>query len=159
MLTQRKVKSLFEYKNGCLYRLISVGSTKKGDKAGSLSSDGYLHVMIEGYYYQIHRLIYLYHHGYIPEGIDHKNNDRSCNKIDNLRVATNTQNRWNSKKNKNNKSGVKGVSWASRDKKWVAQIKASGKRVYYKEFKNLSEATLNIEKERVKLHLDFTNHG
>lgn len=53
--------------------------------------------------------------------IDHIDGNPANNRIDNLRLATNTQNGLNSRKwAKKTTSQYKGVSWYERDKKWTA---------------------------------------
>ncbi len=54
--------------------------------------------------------------------IDHINGDRGDNRISNLRVVTSTENNRNKAINKNNTSGVTGVTWSKSRRKWIAQI-------------------------------------
>jgi hypothetical protein len=85
---------------------------KAGDIAGSISY-GYLTIRINGLLYRCHRLAWLYVYGVWPSGqLDHKNLNRSDNRINNLRVATNAQNIINSPAR--NQSGLKGV-WKLKD--------------------------------------------
>lgn len=60
----------------------------------------------------IHRYIWEKYRTPIANGftIDHKDGDANNNKFDNLRLATHSQNIQNSKKQKNNTSGYKGIS-------------------------------------------------
>ena len=58
--------------------------------------------------------------------VDHINNDKTNNNISNLRWATYVQNGMNKSMSKNNKSGVKGVHWNKRAKKWLSQITIDG---------------------------------
>jgi len=69
-----------------------------------------------------HRLVWEKHNGPIPEGmdIDHINGDRRDNRIENLRLATRTQNLANGTKRKPGKSGFLGV--CQRYNKWAAKI-------------------------------------
>lgn len=53
---------------------------------------------------------------------DHVNYNTLDNRRENLRLATRSQNRANTQKQRNNKSGYKGVSWSKKARKWVAQI-------------------------------------
>ena len=77
--------------------------------------------------YQNHNLIWNYHYGLIPEGytVNHKNNNFSArcrNKIEDLELATESQQNIHRKKGKNNTSGYKGIYWEERHQKWAARI-------------------------------------
>jgi hypothetical protein len=101
-----------------------------GAQAGSIGSHGYWRLKIDGRHYRAHRLAWLYEFGHFPAGdIDHKNHNRSDNRIDNLRLATKSQNNANAPLQSNNSTGFKGVSWNKRDKKYIASIKFRGKTV------------------------------
>lgn len=91
------------------------GRRKIGDVAGNLDKtedklDRWI-VGIEGRQYFAHRLAWFYVYGEWPKGlIDHRDRNALNNRIGNLREATNAQNRANSRTNKDNVSGLKGVS-------------------------------------------------
>lgn len=70
---------------------------------------------------------------------DHKNGNGLDNRRDNLRPATRSQNCGN-RRTVVNKSGFKGVSWASKDKKWRARIGVSGKALFLGTFATADEA-------------------
>lgn len=98
--SQEYIRSLFEYRDGGLYRLTNIrnGSNGKiGDRAGNLGSDGYRKIGIDGKHYKEHRLIWIYHHGSICEGmiIDHINRISTDNRIENLRMVDNSLNLLN----------------------------------------------------------------
>lgn len=76
-----------------------------------------------------------------PE-IDHINNDLSNNKIENLRWATRQENSRNTKVRSDNASGVKGVYWDKRNKKWDASIRIDGITVHLGLFDTIEEATI-----------------
>jgi hypothetical protein len=108
-ITQALVKEYFEYRDGNLYRIKKTGkNTHIGEKAGS-NLDKYNYVCFNRKYYGLHRLIFLYHYGFIPKFIDHIDRDPLNNRIENLRECTGAQNQGNRTINKNNKSGYKGV--------------------------------------------------
>jgi len=155
MLTQSRIIELFEYRDGALFRKVNVGSTKIGERAGSINkTDGYRYVKIDGTCYPEHRIIYLFHFG-IATLLDHINGVRDDNRIENLRPCTVQQNRYNAGLNKNNKSGVKGVFWFKRTKKWSARLGINGKQIHLGYFVNLDEARLIVETERKRLHGEF----
>jgi cell division septation protein DedD len=60
---------------------------------------------------------------------------------------------------RDNKSGIKGVSWDKYKNMWVAKIQANKKRIQLGYFKNINDAKNAIEKARVELHGTFVNHG
>lgn len=144
MLTQERVKQLFDYdhETGFLIRLTSVSpNTRAGDIVGVDNGTGYLQVSIDYKIYLVHRVIWLWVYGKFPEDqIDHKNHIRSDNRIRNLRDATRQENDRNQSMQKNNTSGVIGVSWRKPSKKWRALITVNGKQIYLGSFKDKSEA-------------------
>lgn len=133
-LTQEYLKELFTYHDGNLYWKVNKPGLKIGDKAGSLQIHGYYSVGINYKQYYNHRLIYLYHYGYIPKYIDHIDNNSLNNKIENLRKVTMSQNIMNSRLNKNSSSQYKGVSWYKPSQKWRSRIKIDGKEIYLGSF-------------------------
>lgn len=82
----------------------------------------------DGYIY-MHRQIMDLEYGDSRQ-VDHINGDSLDNRQENLRIATMSQNGMNRTKQRNNSSGYKGVSWNSKNRKWIAQIVASGKYYY-----------------------------
>lgn len=93
-----------------------------GSRAGSLGMDGYRRITVDGMHYLEHQLVWFYVHGiWVPE-LDHENLKRADNWIDNLRVATRSQNSANTHAKSNNRLGIKGVCWHPRNKKFMARI-------------------------------------
>ena len=101
--------------------------------------------------YLIHRLVAL---AFIqnPESksqVDHIDNNRLNNSLDNLRWATIRENSMNTKIRSNNTSGVKGVIWNNHRQKWGASIKIDGKSINLGNFSTKEEATL-VRQTRAK---------
>lgn len=72
--------------------------------------------------------------------IDHVDrNGLNCRRK-NLRLASPSQNMMNRGAPSNNASGVKGVSWNKRDRRWDASIRVDGKLIHLGYFKTLDEA-------------------
>jgi hypothetical protein len=81
------------------------------------------------------RVVWAMHYGEDAPGlIDHWNRDSTDDRIDNLRIATSSQNNANSTIRSDNSSGFKGVSWHKANKKWVAGIRVNGVRTYLGSF-------------------------
>jgi hypothetical protein len=67
-----------------------------------------------------------------PQGLetDHINGNKLDNRISNLRHATTSQNQHNRGAPVTSPSGVKGVLWHSRLKKWRVRIKVQGREIH-----------------------------
>jgi len=134
-ISQKEVLRLFKYKEGNLIRRVSNGGgSAKGDIAGCMVGGGYLSVYVNGSPFRVHRLIFLYHKGYLPKYLDHIDGDTLNNKIENLRPCTNSENLMNAKLSKLNTSGIKGVSWRKVERLWVARITTGGKGLHLGSF-------------------------
>lgn len=71
---------------------------------------------------------------------DHIDGNTLDNRKQNLRIATVRQNAWNHRTPVNSTSGVCGVYWNKRERRWVAQIKAPDKNIYLGQRKNFDDA-------------------
>lgn len=160
ILNQKLLLELFEYKDGHLYwKKNANSSVKTGDKAGSIRNDGYWRIGINGKAHTAHRTIFLYHHGFLPQNIDHINGIKTDNRIENLRAATNSQNQCNAKINTKNKSGIKGVCWNKKAKKWVVYLYINGKYKDFGKYFDINVAKFVADTMRHKYHGEFANNG
>lgn len=161
-ITQERLKQLVTYNpdSGIFYRKTTFGKSIAGNETGTKSMYGYLLITIDRKSYRAHRLAWLYMYGCIPNGhIDHINGIRTDNRIKNLREADYFKNAWNSKVQKNNTTGVKGVSFNKKSRLYDASVCKNNKRYYVGGFKTLDEAKIAIEEFREYLHGEFVNHG
>lgn len=65
-----------------------------------------------------------------PLTVDHANGNRLDNRASNLRAATRAQQQWNRGKQRNNRSGFKGVSFHTLRRRWRATIRVDGRHVH-----------------------------
>ena len=72
--------------------------------------------------------------------IDHINHDKSDNRKSNLRMCTVAQNNFNKGLSKNNTSGIIGVYWSKKDRKWRSRIMINRKSISLGMFNNLEDA-------------------
>ena len=153
MITQSNLKELVDYVDGKLIAKTNSKCRKAGDALSSLTDKGYLRSSVGGKSYRVHRLVFLYHHGYMPIQVDHIDGNRMNNKIENLREATSSQNNQNRKAT--SLSGVKGVVWHKQSKKWIASICVNRKSVHLGSFISIEEAALVANKARQSAHGEF----
>lgn len=93
------------------------------------------------------------------EVVDHINHNKLDNRDGNLRRCTNQQNQWNSKMSLNNTSGVIGVTWNKRDKRWVAQMTYNGKGVCIGGYVSKDDAIAARKKAEEEYFGDFRYKG
>lgn len=122
---QSELKKLFKYnKKGFFIRKVKTGYlTHVGQVVGAVKrSDGYCQMRVNNEKFLVHRLVFLFHKGFCPEHVDHKNRKPFDNRIENLRCATHSENIVNQKMHPSNKSGVRGVYFCNTHKMWKCQI-------------------------------------
>ncbi len=157
-LTQEQAKDLLEYRDGELYWKVSKGPAKIGSRVGCFDKEGYRVTTINYKNYKIHRLIFMMHYGFFPQEVDHINGNKSDNSIENLREATHSLNNCNKIIQKNNTSGIKGVSWKKDRKKWDVRVAINKKNYRIGYFEDLELATLAAEMAREKYHKEYARH-
>jgi hypothetical protein len=101
----------------------SWNSKYAGKPFGRINSQGYREGSIFCRQVQGHRVVFAIATGAWPVGqIDHGNRITSDNRPCNLSDVSQSINQRNRSKKANNTSGVTGVYWVERDKRWVAKI-------------------------------------
>lgn len=159
-LTPELLHSLFRYEDGKLLWKVSHNQRIKiGSEAGTIDARGYRVVKFNGIVQKAHRVIFMMHHGFMPDYIDHVDGNRLNNKIENLRQATVQQNNHNASIRKDNKSGAKNVNWSNRLNKWIVQISCDGKKKHIGCFEDLELADLVAQEARNKYHKEFAYNG
>lgn len=153
-LTVARVRELFTYdpEEGLLRR--KTFNARKSSVAGSLNGIGYWQIGIDGHNYNAHRVIWLWYYGKWPNGaLDHRDRDRSNNRIANLRLATASQNNTNT--SRTNATGFRGVVFFKPRNCWQAQIRANNKREYLGYFSTPEEAGAAYRAASKRLHGEF----
>lgn len=133
---------------------------RTGKLAGYTNPDGYVFIRINKKLYRAHRLVWLLRYGQFPEAeIDHVDGNPSNNRVENLRLASSSDNKCNTKRRKDNTSGVKGIHWYKAYKKWQVNICKNSKNKCLGYFTDIFEAYCVLTSYRNKLHGDFANNG
>ena len=131
-------------------------STLVGQIAGNINSDGYVRVGLNGKVYLAHRLIWCMMTGSFPDfDIDHKDLNTSNNRFDNLRACDRSQNNMNHPIRVDNSSGIKGIYFESKSKKWTAEIKSHGVRYWLGSYDTKEEAGEARRTAAQQVHKDF----
>lgn len=134
--TPQRIRELFLYDphEGKLIR------KSTGFSDYSTTDHGYGQVIIDGKNCKVHRVIWAWMTGSWPEHeIDHKNLNRNDNRWENLRHATRSQNKANSRLYRNSRSGFKGVQKIAEDR-YRASLRLNGKYIHLGYFKCPKEA-------------------
>jgi len=84
------------------------------------------------------------------EQVDHANGNGLDNRDDNLRPASDTEQRINSKMMANNTSGHRGISWDKKWKKWRVRIQVHGKEIWLGRYADYDEAVRVREEAEIK---------
>jgi hypothetical protein len=132
MISKDILHEMFEYKEGNLYRKKNSGGKKVGDICGwttLCNGKPYKKLSINKKTVYLHHAIFIFHHGYLPERIDHKDKNSLNNNIENLRACNQSLNMANSSIKSTNTSGYKGVSFRSDTKKWQASLMKNYKKI------------------------------
>lgn len=160
VITQDYLKRLFIYceKTGNMYARVPRRNRPKGSTLGSVGSHGYLETSIDGNKYLVHRLIWLYQMGVFPDKIDHINHVPLDNRWVNLRNACDQTNMMNTSLSKNSTTGINGVSYCKRLKKFRAYIMNNRKQTNLGWFTDINDAI--AAREQADIDYGFhSNHG
>lgn len=89
--------------------------------------------------------------------IDHQDNNGLNNQKSNIRICTRSQNRENTGKRIDNKTGFKGVCWYQKYKKYSSSISHNRKRIFLGYFNTPLEAAKIYNEYAKKIHGDFAH--
>lgn len=143
---------------GSLRWKVRIGRRDPDVEAGHTDHKGHRRIKIGRRKWMAHRIIWImYHKAPIPVGaqIDHKNNEKGDNRIENLRLASGTQNGWNRSVTRSSRSGLKGVTLHKASGLWAATIKAKNIRHHLGYFKTPEEAHEAYKAAALKLHGEY----
>jgi hypothetical protein len=128
-------------------------------KASLDRDEGYKKVALHRKTFRVHRLVA---EAFIPNPnnktmVDHIDNDKTNNNVNNLRWATNSENQFNQSISKNNTSGTKGVVWHKHKNKWQATIRHNNKLYHLGYFDKLENARIARHLKANELFKEYTN--
>ena len=164
MITHKELKELLSYDpdtGDFWWKESAPGRTTK-KPAGGISKGRhvgqYRQLMIDGKKYMASHLAWFYVHGEWPEHeMDHINHNPLDDRITNLRPCTHSENQANKRIQKNNTSGVKGVTWVKSRNRW--QVAVGRKGGFVGQYKTIEEAMEAYEKASRERFGDFAHTG
>lgn len=128
-------------------------SGPKGSKAGREKNE-YWYVGLNGREYRAHILAWFYMFKEWPKlPLDHENQVKTDNWINNLRLATGSQNNANTRRSKRNTSGYKGVSASGQ--KWRSAIVVNGETIRLGTFADIQDARRAYREAAIKYFGEF----
>lgn len=142
-LAQSLLRKLFSYDDGQLiWRVSPSRCVKAGQRAGYHHKlSGYRNLMVQKKHYAEHRCVWVWHNGTIPDGlvVDHINNDRTDNRIENLRLLTTRQNTSRRGKVRPDQEGLPPCIYKAR-RRYQVRIYRNGQQHYLGGHKTLEQA-------------------
>ena len=115
---------------------------------------GYLIIQVthkrKQYYLRAHHFAWFMYYGNVSfDMLDHINQNKDDNRIENLRICTPQEN------NQNKLKITKGYTWGSTNKKWQAKIGVDGKTIYLGHFDTPEEARNEYLKAKKQYHKNY----
>lgn len=135
-----------------------------GKECGTVDDKGYRRILFRfgktsAFRIRTHRLAWFIAYGVLPTAeIDHINQDKSDNRLSNLRDVPKELNQRNGTRKSNNTSGVPGVTWHKQRGKWCAQVNVLGIHYHVGLFDDIENADKAVREFRAT-HGFTENHG
>jgi hypothetical protein len=149
-ITAENVKDFFSYEKSTgklFWKVKRSHNALIGEEAGCVEKrHGYRVIRVLNHRYKAHRIVWLYVYGKWPSGIiDHINRNKTDNRVENLRDTTTQINNLNKGLSKASKTGIKNITWHTRDNRYRAAFTINGKQKHLGYFKSIEEAMSAVQ--------------
>lgn len=145
---QSKLLEIFTYSQGKLFWIVESNYCSfQGKEAGYVSPCGYCYITVNNVRYKRSRLVWAFHNGWPASNllVDHINRDKSDDNINNLRLVSVAENRWNS-------NNIKGYTYEKDRQKYKVTIMAYSKRVLIGRYDTEEDAREAYNRAKLKYH-------
>lgn len=161
-LTPARARQLLDYnpQTGALSWKVQHRHASSDGKAGCPERKGCAHrvIRIDGELYQAHRVIWLWMMGHWPANeIDHIDGDGLNNRWSNLREATSSQNKQNTRLRIDNSTGYRGVTFDKNRMRYIARVYIGGTARHLGRFDTAKEAADAAQMARLKYFGPFAS--
>lgn len=161
-LSIERLREVLDYdpQTGVLkWRFRTSPNAKLDEPAGTIGKHGYRKIRLDDRHYPSSHLAWFHYYGVVPAGIiDHANGDKTDDRIENLRLATASQNAQNVGVRRNSSTGLKGATRFDSPrnlKKFRANIRVNKKRIHLGQFHTAEEAHEAYSEAARKYHGEF----
>lgn len=129
----------------------------RASQAGGYTYYAYRNENRDGVYRSVSMHRHIYSHLNLPtkDCIDHIDGNGLNNQTANLRPATFAENSRNQRLARSNRSGYRGVCWATKRQKWIAAISVDNRRINLGAFDSKVDAAAAYDAAAVKYHGEF----
>ena len=134
-------RPLSHFKSEAIFKRWKTNNSNQS--AGCILGNGYYYLRLDKKRYPNHRIVFAIYNNSIDfqdKQIDHIDGNVFNNSPQNLRLATASQNQFNRKKQKNNSSGHKNISFVKKLNKYRCAMQVNGKDIYIELFNTIEEA-------------------
>jgi hypothetical protein len=159
-LTSDRLKQVLAYnrETGIFTWRKTLGRCRAGAEAGTIRTNGYRYIGVDGVHYLAHRLAWLYEHGSWPASdLDHRDRRRTNNAISNLREVIGAGNQGNSGIWATNTSGYRGVYHDRRRGTWNAYIRRQNRKHHLGCFGSPEAAAAAYDRAAIEHFGDFAS--
>ena len=134
-------RPLFHFKNKAACKRWNTNNSNK--QSGCITNNGYYYSRLDKIRYPNHRVVFAIYNNttdFQDKQIDHIDGNVFNNSPQNLRLVTASQNQFNRKKQKNNSTGYKNISFSKKLNKYRCAMQIDGKDIYIGLFNTIEEA-------------------
>jgi hypothetical protein len=119
----------------------------------------YFRLILNNIKYPVHRIIFAIHNNttdFLDKQIDHIDGNALNNSAGNLRLASASQNQFNRKKQKNNATGYKNISFIKKSNRYHCAIRVNGKDIFVGLFDTIKEAVIKRDLKTKELMGEYS---